>query len=479
MIDVEVRQIETYEQGSGDKIISFEEHKDEGYKLRFLAHIKDKELGEASEVLVEYILNTLKIYTTKDDLKSEMWVYKEGIYVPQGRSEVKELLRRLLNQSFSIYYYNLAIAKIEADTFIEPAKFFKTTHIYLVPVQNGILDIRNRTIQPFNPEMIFFNKLPVIYDPSAICPQIEKFLGEVLSYEEDVKVIYELGGFALVNEYTYEKAFMFVGNGRNGKDKTLELFKRIIGIENCSAITLNSLKAQDSSVSELFSKKINLAGDISNKDLQDTSMFKALTGRSLISGKRKYYTDIVFENYSKFVFACNELPMVYDMSKGFWDRWVLLEFPFTFITQEEFDKSEDQTLLKIKDPNIISKITTPEELSGLLNKFLDGLDELVENKKFSSTKGSEEVKDLWIRKSNSFMAFCYENMEEDGEGMISKKELRQKYAKYCKQHKVLSKSDIVIKNTLQQIYGASEERKNLALDGQNYEFIWVGIKWKS
>jgi hypothetical protein len=50
-------------------------------------------------------------------------------------------------------------------------------------------------------------------------------------------------------------------------------------------------------------------------------------------------------------------------------------------------------------------------------------------KTFSSTKGSEDVKELWIRKSNSFMAFCLDCLEEDYDSYITKKELRKKRKK--------------------------------------------------
>jgi putative DNA primase/helicase len=271
---------------------------------------------------------------------------------------------------------------------------------------------------------------------------------------------------------------MFVGNGRNGKDKTLELIKRIIGINNCASIPLNQLQPDSFSISELFGKKINLAGDISSIDLKDTSTFKALTGRSQISGKRKFLSEIKFVNYAKMVFACNELPMAYDLSKGYWDRWILLEFPFTFVTKDEYDKAENKEGLKIRDEDIIEKITTKSELSGLLNKFLDGFDRLLKNRRFSSSKGTEEVKNTWIRKSNSFIAFCYDQIEEDGEGKINKKDLRKKYSDYCKEHKVNPKSDVVIKNTLQQTFGATEDDMNVALSGYKYEKFWIGVKWK-
>ncbi len=476
MVEIPVRETESFERKEGEEK-DFLDQEDDSYKIRFLEHIKSRETEQADEVLVEYVHNHFKIYTTKDDKIPEMWVYREGIYIPEGRSEVKELLRKLLGASFSIYYYGRAIAKIEADTFIDTQKFFDNNYVYFTPVQNGLLNIKTRELLPFNSDMIFFHKIPVKYDKEATCPQIDNFLQQVLSHKEDIDVIHELGGFALVNEYTFEKAFIFVGSGRNGKDKTLELFKRIIGVDNCSAVSLNQLQPDSSSISYLLHKKINLAGEISTKNFKDSSMFKAVTGRSLIGCKRKFKTDLVFENYSKMVFACNELPMIYDDSEGFWDRWVLLEFPYKFIPREEFEKAEDKTFLKIRDEDIINKITTQEELSGLLNKFLDGLDRLFKNKNFSTTKGTEEVKNMWIRKSNSFMAFCLDNIEEDYQGMIIKKDMRKRYSKYCKSHRLLPKSDVVIKNTLQQMYGASEERK-VILGNSEAEHIWEGVKWK-
>jgi putative DNA primase/helicase len=222
---------------------------------------------------------------------------------------------------------------------------------------------------------------------------------------------------------------------------------------------------------------LNLAGDISNKDLKETGMFKACTGRSLLGGRRKFLNNINFENYAKFIFACNELPMVYDSSRGFWDRWILLEFPFTFVPKDEYDRAEDKSLLKIRDEEIIQKIVTPEELSGFLNECLNALDRLLKQRHFSTTEGSEEVKTKWIRKSNSFMAFCLDKLEGCYEGKIRKRDLRQCYSNYCKEHKLVSKSDIVIKIVLQELYGVVEERIETS-ELNIRDWYWLGVKFK-
>jgi len=459
-----------------EEIRKNQEYEKEEIKSSFLSLIKDKKFGEATEEIVDYIKNNYHIYTTKDDNKSEMWIYKNGIYVPEGKSEIKTIMRDILDKWYNAFYYNQVMNKLEPDTFIDSNKFFNYVYKDEVPVQNGILNIFTRELQPFTPEKIFFNKLPVEYNPEADCPQIDKFLSDVLKYEDDRKVFYEMGGFTLLKEYKFEKAFMLIGDGRNGKDKSLELIKRTIGMENCCAVPLSSLVPDSFVISEFFGKMANIAGEIGSEDLKDTTMFKALTGRSLVSGQRKFLPPINFVNYAKFVFACNELPFAYDNSRGFWDRWVLLEYPYTFVSKEEYEQNKDNPNYKIKDENIIEKITTPNELSGLLNRFLDGLNDITYNKKFSTTKGSEEVKTMWIRKSNSVMAFCMDMIQEEYDAFITKKQFRKKYVEYCKKHKIQVKTDYVIKRTLSEMFGASEDRKDVF--GSGYERVWEGIKWK-
>ncbi|MFW6130542.1 MAG: phage/plasmid primase, P4 family [Atribacterota bacterium] len=460
-----------------EEIRKNQEYEKEEIKSSFLSLIKDKKFGEATEEIVDYIKNNYYIYTTKDDNKSEMWIYKDGIYVPEGKSEIKTIMRDILDKWYNAFYYNQVMNKLEPDTFIDSNKFFNYIYKDEVPVQNGILNIFTRELKPFTPEKIFFNKLPVEYNPEADCPQIDKFLSDVLKYEEDRKVFYEMGGFVLLKEYKFEKAFMLIGDGRNGKDKSLELIKRTIGMENCCAVPLSSLVPDSFVISEFFGKMANIAGEIGSEDLKDTTMFKALTGRSLVSGQRKFLPPINFVNYAKFIFACNELPFAYDNSRGFWDRWVLLEYPYIFVSKEEYEQNKNNPYYKLRDENIIEKITTPNELSGLLNKFLDGLNDITQNKKFSTTRGSEEVKTMWIRKSNSVMAFCMDEIEEEYDAFITKKQFRKKYVEYCKKHKIQVKSDYVIKRTLSEMFGASEDRKDVF--GSGFERVWEGIKWKN
>jgi putative DNA primase/helicase len=444
-------------------------------KCRVLAFLDKDRLDDATELLAMTIKKYCHIFTIRNDVKNEMRIYQDGIYKENGESHIKEFCRAILGECYRESIAKHVVDKIAEDTKVDAENFFGVNYINEIPVQNGILNIFTLELKPFTPKKVFFSKLPIKFDLEATCPKIEQFLKEILSKEDDIKVFYELAGFSFLKDYKFEKAFMLVGDGRNGKGKSIELLKRLVGMENCSALTLTMLNPESSDISHLFGKFLNVAGDIGNQDLKDTSMFKMLTGRDLISGRRKYMTNIHFQNYAKFIFSCNELPMVYDMTKGFWDRWILLEYPYTFVCEDELNKNKDNHFLKLRDEGIIEKITSPEEMSGLLNQALMGLNRLLNQKGFSYTLGTDEVKSKWIRKSNSFMAFCYDFIESESDGNVRKKDLRKKYAEYCKLHKIAPRSDVVIKRVLQDNYGVIEERRDF---GGIYEWVWEGIKCK-
>lgn len=438
--------------------------------------IATRQEESATELIVEWIEEYYNIYSTRDDLKTEIWFYENGIYKPNGMSRIKELSRKILLKTYTPQRVNKIIAKIEADTQIEQDEFFDVKYIDKIPVLNGILDLRERKILPFTPKMIFFNKLPVEYNPESTCPNIDKFFSDILKESEDKEVMYEKIGYCLWGEHFIEKATLFNGGGRNGKGKTLSLIKTFLGAENTCSVSLQQMNSNSTGICELHGKLANLAGDLDKTALKETGMFKEITGRDQLCAKRKYFRDLFFVNTSKQFFACNELPRVYDMSEGFWDRWDLFEFPYRFVSQDEYNSStEDKSRLKIINTNIIEKLTTKDELSGLLNEALNGLQRILKQKNFSNSKGTKDVKDFWIRKADSFMAFCMDCVEEDEDGTVSKKEMRSQYHKYCKKFRLRGTGDKSIKVTLEDQYGVMEGFKSIVEFGAQ-EYIWEGIK---
>jgi P4 family phage/plasmid primase-like protien len=428
------------------------------------------------EMIVDFLKNKYYVVTIRDDDRQgnyETFVYHEGIYKKDAISYLSEDIRKIFGQSYSSQKANKIISKIQVDTFEEAEEFFKEQDVYKIPVLNGILNIKTRKLEAFNPKYRFFNKLPVVYNPENDCKKIKKFLADIVKESSDVDLLQEMIGFSILREYRYEKAFMLSGNGRNGKSKLLQLIKLLLGIENCSSISLQDLENDDFSKSNLLNKLVNIAGDISNEAIKNAGNFKALTGRDLITANRKFKNHIKFINYAKMFFSSNELPTTYDLTEAFFMRWIIIDFPYKFISEEEYKKSEDKINLKIRNEKIIEEITSQEEMSGLLNFALEGLERLEKNRDFTYSKQTEEVKKIWLRKSNSFNAFCMDCLEEDYNSYIVKQELKSNYVKYCRIYKLKIAGDKAIKNILSTTFGASESQ----LSTENKMRVWTGIKF--
>jgi len=432
-----------------------------------------------TEKIAKHILENEHIFTTRHDEKAEMWIYKDGIYIPQARTYINEYCREVLREAYNKTIANAVIAKIEADTYITQEEFFKEEPPYLIALKNGIFDIKQKKLLPFDPKYKFFNKIPVNYDENADCPKIKKFFRETLASEEDIKTMEEIFGFMLYNDYFLEVAIMLYGSGRNGKSKTLELMKRFIGLENVSVISLESIERDTFALSSFFKKKANLCGDLSKTALRNTGNFKSLTGRDEIEAQRKFKSTVKFKNYAKMIFSANELPITYDLSEAFWSRWIIIDFPYTFVSKEHYDEAIQEgkktNNLKIADPDIIEKISTPEELSGLLNLALEGLYRLFKNKSFTKNPSAQRVKTKWLRMSDSCLAFIMDCIEQDFDSYITKARFRQEYSKYCRSHKLTMATDRRIKEVLTTNLGVVDDRKVV---DNTVKRVWTGIKFK-
>lgn len=456
-----------------------------------------KKKQEATEKIVEHILSQEIIHTTRDDKISEMWIYKGGIYVPQGRTYVQEYCREILGEAYTTNMCNQVISKIEADTYIEQEEFFKEEDPMLMPVLNGVLDLEKKELLPFTPNYHFFNKLPVEYYPNANCQEIKEFFEEVLNKSEaDIKVMQEIFGYCLYRNAFLDKAIMFEGTGRNGKGRTLELLKTFLGPENCSHIKLEELEENQFSASELHKKLANICGDLSKKALYTTGTFKKTTGRDVISADRKFQRPVNFVSYAKQIYSANELPTTYDLTDAFWIRWVIIPFKNKYYTEqtieEEYQKEKSEreksgeieiTLenfmkkqnIHIQDPDRLQKITTQQELNGLLNWAIEGLHRLLKNKDFTNSQTIQNIKKNWLRKSASINGFIMDCIEENWGSQIRKTDFKQAYTQYCKHYKLNISSDKAIKESLNTMLGVSEERPYIEKEQVR---VWVGIKLK-
>ena len=457
-----------------------QENKEPTIKSEVMQFLLMKDRNTATEIIVKELYKTFIFKTTKIDEKNEIWVYKNGIFEPQGRCEIQEQTRKILGEVYTTNLCNIIISKIEADTFIDQDEFFnqQNKYPYKIPVLNGVLNIKTKEISDFTSDIAYFNKIPINYKSEVKTTKFIGFLKEITKEENDIKIIQELFGFSLYKKYKYKKSFMLEGNGNNGKSQLLKILtEHFLGIENTKEISLAQIEQDKFIVGELHNKLVNVSADITTSVVENTGLFKNLTGADTISVARKFKNTISFVNYAKMIFATNELPISKDNSDGFWSRWILLEFPYKYLEQKEINvlSEEERNKVRLAKPNIVDEIVSKEEMTGVLNWALEGFERLEKNKGFSDNSSKDETKKKWLMKANSVLSFVNEYIEEDYDNYIIKNDFKQSYLRYCKEYNLTRMSDKVIKITLENELSAYSSTKYIS---EQQKYIWSGIKFK-
>jgi|Deesub1362A_J573_1020465.scaffolds.fasta_scaffold01902_8 putative DNA primase/helicase len=407
--------------------------------------------------LADEIMSQVQFVTLVDT--EEVWYYSDGIFKPGGEAIIKALCQEYLGEKANTHRVNEVIGHIQRSTYIERSEFDK--NINLIAVENGVLNLETGELVPHSPDYFPTVKIPVVYDPEADCPKVKKFLSEVL-HPDDIPVIEEFFGFCLWRKYFIHKAFMLVGEGSNGKTTLIKLLENFLGKQNVSSVSIQDLGENRFAAAELYGKLANLFADIPDRALRNTGIFKMLTGGDTLTVERKFKNPFKFENYAKQIYSCNKLPETYDETDAFFRRWIIINFPNKF----EGDKA---------DKTLIEKLTTPEELSGLLNLALEGLNRLLEKGEFSKGVSTEEVREAYIRMSNPVAAFVMDCIEIDPEGYIPKKELYSNFCEYCRKNKLPTVSENTFHKKLGRQVKVEDYRPKIA--GKRIT-AWRGIRWK-
>jgi hypothetical protein len=166
--------------------------------------------------------------------------------------------------------------------------------------------------------------------------------------------------------------------------------------------------------------------------------------------------------YCKMLFSCNKLPESQDDTYAFWRRWAIFDFT------RRFTEGKDA------DAHLEEKLTTPEELSGLLNWALDGLERLLKNNAFTLPSHKQDTQNKWEKSANSFKYFC-KNYLVDAEDSIyiGKGDLRKTYAWFCKTEKVKPVTEQKQKQILFDIVPTARDGQ---IEGAH---VFRGVDWNN
>jgi len=400
-------------------------------------------------------------------LETENFLYDRGclyyfdgkIYLPSAETFIKEKCLGILKDDYRDSRGVEVFRQIETKLQLNSPKLDQDP-TWLI-LKNGALDWRTGELIPHNPEILSSIYIPLTFDPTATCPKIDQFFKDILE-ADCLELVYEISGYCLIPSMVAKKSLLLHGKADGGKTRFIDLIRKFIGEKNSSSISLQDLAENRFRAAGLAGKLINTFPDLNNSPLKLTGIFKALVSGDCIQVENKGQHPFDLYNKARFIFSANEIPRSYDQTDSFYIRWIILRFPNSFPTGSPK-----------RDPDILEKLTTESELSGLLNKALAGLRVFMEKGDFAIPETAKIELEKYRGENENVRVFLETQCVVEDEYQISKSDLYKHYEDYCKARQFSKFSQgrfnaEVIKFN-EQVY---ESRRKI---GTGYVRVWSGL----
>lgn len=238
----------------------------------------------------------------------------------------------------------------------------------LLLFNNGVLNISERKLMPFDKELYLTQRLPYDFDPTAKCEPIIQWLKNTQDNNwKRVEVLRAWLRAVLLSCSDIQKFVEIVGPGKSGKSSYANLAHALVGDQNAMISSLEHLEKNRFETANIYKKKLLLFNDVERYG-GSVSVLKALTGRDLIRNEQKYQSDKQkpFKFDGLVMITANEPIQTTDPTSGLARRRLTIPFNNPF----KGSSREQRVLIDMDDKGNAFGEFAPM-LPGLVNWVLD------------------------------------------------------------------------------------------------------------
>ena len=329
-------------------------------------------------------------------IEKRLYMYKEGSYISCEEALGAIIVNLIPNLSMN--------KKREVKDYIkDKCEEKEEAPEQVICVKNGLINVKTLEFKSHSPDIVTRNRINLNYYEQNQNNNIDTIMDNLaVNDHEVVRLLYEMIGYCLYRGMPFQKVFILVGNGANGKSTLLNMITKLLGEENVSHVDLKEIVTNRFGKSELYGKLANIADDCSGSYLEDISAMKRITGES--------YTSIEFKNQNSFstkintktILSYNTIPRMNDTTDGLSRRLVIIPLNAVF-----------KKGLPNYDPYIGEKLKNEKNLEYVLYKSIKAINEVLNRLEFTIPKQVQERTSEYLRENNPVLNFIYDVYENE------------------------------------------------------------------
>ena len=326
----------------------------------------------------------------KDKISGEIVIYdpEKGYYEFQDNNSFQEFLSIVFNDEIFTSDETKTLKGIFARM-EEPSN----SHIVF---ENGILNLKTLELEDFTPDYFLTFKVPYECNPTAKGNYVKEKLQEILIDEEGEDIgrdkyhnFLELVGYVLGEPGNpRQKIFLYIGPPASGKTQLINLIAGLLK-GGVSSVPLQQFKDRFG-LQALIGKRVNTLFDISEEEINDPSVIKAVSGNDSITIDRKFKESVTYEKGLpvKTIGAGNVLPKIKDESQAMARRLNITK------VNNEFSKKPIE--------NLSEKLLEDKEgIEWLIHEGISKYYEMKEeNRGFTLDFTPQEMQELYLKLSD-------------------------------------------------------------------------------
>ena len=329
-----------------------------------------------------------------------IWWFGGQIYHDSGREHIKNLLYSVAGDDVDKKTVNEVLDRVSSRLQLSPVAF--NSNPCLLGLANGVMDCKTSKFRRYVKEDLITDQLPVNFDSSARCPEIINFIEDLTSDYDDRITLIDIFASGAYRKALAYIAFL-IGHGSSGSTTYIDLLQAFYSEINTEAIPLNELVEKQFALSSLKNARFSIGQEIEDVKKSGTARIKEISGGDWLSADVKNKDRARFRGWTKLVFKGNSVPRFSDNTWGFRRRFTEVKLPYKFVPVVDPAEPNQRKMV----PNIKDRLTTPAELSGLLNLIIVRLPWIIENNRIYKAEGQYEAYKQQVDSVTSFLdTFC-------------------------------------------------------------------------